>query len=141
MRIDILCLFPEMFVSPLGYSITGRAQERGLVQIVTHNIRDYTHDRHRTVDDYPYGGGAGMVLKPEPVFEAVEHVRDSVESPDCPIVLLTPQGRPLSQAVAAELAARHPDRSGMAGEFRCHCLPGASAPYSAHRADRGSVVW
>jgi tRNA (guanine37-N1)-methyltransferase len=106
MRIDILCLFPEMFVSPLEYSMTGRAQERGLVQIVTHNIRDYTHDRHRTVDDYPYGGGAGMVLKPEPVFEAVEHVRDSVESADCPIVLLTPQGRPLSQAIAAELAAK-----------------------------------
>ena len=85
--------------------MTGRAQERGLVQIVTHNIRDYTHDRHRTVDDYPYGGGAGMVLKPEPVFEAVEHVRESVDSAGCPIVLLTPQGRPLSQAIAAELAA------------------------------------
>jgi len=105
MRVDILCLFPEMFVSPFGYSMTGRAQERGLVQVVTHNIRDYTHDRHRTVDDYPYGGGAGMVLKPEPVFEAVEHVRESVDSGDCPIVLLTPQGRPFSQAIAAELAA------------------------------------
>jgi len=104
MRIDILCLFPEMFVSPFGYSITGRAQERGLVQVFTHNIRDYAHDRHRTVDDYPYGGGAGMVLKPEPMFEAVEDVRSKCDFAECPVVLLTPQGRPLTQSIAAELA-------------------------------------
>ena len=72
MRIDILCLFPEMLVSPFEQSIIKRAKDKGIVEIVTHNIRDYTHDKHHTADDYPYGGGAGMVLKPEPIFEAVK---------------------------------------------------------------------
>ena len=75
MRIDILCLFPEMFISPFDCSIIKRARERGLVEVVVHNIRDYTHDKHRTVDDYAYGGGPGMVLKPEPIFEAMESVK------------------------------------------------------------------
>ncbi len=105
MRIDILCLFPEMFVSPFAHSIVRRAEERGLVEVISHNIRDFAHDRHATVDDYPYGGGAGMVLKPEPVFEAAEYVRHSTRSSDSPVVLLTPGGRLFSQGIAAELSA------------------------------------
>ncbi len=104
MRIDILCLFPEMFASPFSHSIVKRAEGRGLVEVVTHNIRDFTHDRHATVDDYPYGGGAGMVLKPEPVFEAVEHVHRVSGEADCPVILLSPRGRLFNQGVAAELA-------------------------------------
>ncbi|MGQ9546123.1 MAG: tRNA (guanosine(37)-N1)-methyltransferase TrmD [Dehalococcoidia bacterium] len=107
MRIDILCLFPEIFDSPLKQSIIKRAREAGLVDIEVHNIRDYTHDKHRTVDDYPYGGGPGMVLKPEPIFEAAEAVKQQVGVSDMPIVLLTPQGRLFSQSMAQELAV-HP---------------------------------
>lgn len=104
MRIDILCLFPEMFVSPFDCSIIKRARERGLVEVVVHNIRDYTHDKHRTVDDYAYGGGPGMVLKPEPIFEAVESIKKQVDYSVLPIILLTPQGRLFTQQVARELA-------------------------------------
>jgi tRNA (guanine37-N1)-methyltransferase len=104
MRIDILCLFPEMFVSPFSHSIVKRATERGLVEVVAHNIRDFAHDRHATVDDAPYGGGAGMVLKPEPVFEAVEYVRQLAGHAESPVVLLTPQGRLFSQKIAAEFS-------------------------------------
>ncbi|MDR0907016.1 MAG: tRNA (guanosine(37)-N1)-methyltransferase TrmD [Rikenellaceae bacterium] len=75
MRIDILTVVPELLVSSLGESILARAQKAGLVEIVVHNIRDYTRDRHRQVDDYPFGGEAGMVMKPEPVFRAVEHLK------------------------------------------------------------------
>jgi len=106
MRIDILCLFPEMFVSPFNESIIKRAREQGLVDIVTHNIRDYTHDKHHTVDDYSYGGGPGMVLKPEPIFEAGETIKQQVGTAEIPMILLTPQGRLFTQAVAQELA-RH----------------------------------
>jgi tRNA (guanine37-N1)-methyltransferase len=104
MRIDILSLFPEMFVSPLNESIMKRAREQGLVNIVVHDIRDYTHDRHHTADDSPYGGGPGMVLRPEPVFEAAETVQRQLGLSDAPVILLTPQGRLFSQAVAQELA-------------------------------------
>jgi len=108
MQIDILTLFPQMLQSPLSTGIFKRAADRGLIEINTHNIRDYTHDKHRTVDDYPYGGGAGMVLKPEPVFEAVEAVKSGItpEHPDesIPIILLTPQGQPFHQAKARELS-------------------------------------
>ncbi len=105
MRIDILTLFPEMFESVLNTAIFRRADERGSVKVEVRNIRDYTHDRHRTVDDYPYGGGAGMVLKPEPIFEAVEAVFEETgnKTEDTQIILLTPQGRPFSQKIAAEL--------------------------------------
>jgi len=99
-----LCLFPEMFVSPFDCSIIKRARERGLVEVVVHNIRDYTHDKHRTVDDYAYGGGPGMVLKPEPIFEAVESIKKQVDYGGLPIILLTPQGRLFTQQVARELA-------------------------------------
>jgi len=105
MRIDILCLFPEVFDSPLDQSIIKRAVDRGLVNIVTHNIRDYAHDKHRTVDDYPYGGGPGMVLKPEPIFEAAEAIQEQFGTGETPVILLSPQGRLFSQSVAEELAS------------------------------------
>lgn len=107
MRIDILCLFPEVFASPLNQSIVKRATERGLANIVIHDIRDYTHDKHRTVDDYSYGGGPGMVLKPEPIFEAVEAIKQQLGACKVPVILLTPQGRLFSQSLAQELAL-HP---------------------------------
>jgi len=107
MHIDILCLFPEMFTSPLNESIIKRAREQELVNITVHNIRDYTHDKHHTVDDYPYGGGPGMVLKPEPIFEAAEAVKQQLGVSELPIILLTPQGRLFSQSVARELSL-HP---------------------------------
>jgi tRNA (guanine37-N1)-methyltransferase len=106
MRIDILCLFPEVFASPLNQSIINRAREQGLVNIVVHDIRDHTHDKHHTVDDYPYGGGPGMVLKPEPIFEAVEMIKQQLDVNGTPIILLSPQGRLFSQSVARELALR-----------------------------------
>ena len=104
MRIDILCLFPEMLVSPFDCSVVKRARERGLVEVVVHNIRDYSYDKHHTVDDYPYGGGPGMVLKPESIFEAAESIKEQVDYSDLPIILLTPQGRLFTQQVARELA-------------------------------------
>ncbi len=104
MRIDIITLFPQMFRGPFEASIIARAVEAGAVEIAVHNLRDWGEGRHRIVDDEPYGGGAGMVLKPEPVFRAVETVRSLVEEPGC-VVLLTPQGRLLTQAVVNELAA------------------------------------
>ena len=107
MHIDILCLFPEMFTSPLNESIIKRAREQELVNITVHNVRDYTHDKHHTVDDYPYGGGPGMVLKPEPIFEAAEGVKQQLGVSEMPIILLTPQGRLFSQSVARELSL-HP---------------------------------
>lgn len=116
MRIDILCLFPEMFVSPFSHSIVKRAEERGLAQVVAHNIRDFTHDRHHTVDDYPYGGGAGMVLKPEPIFEAAENVKEATGFADYPVVLLTPQGRLFTQDVASEFS-QHPRLMLLCGHY------------------------
>ena len=105
MRIDILTLFPGMFDILGGTGIFQRAAEQGLVDIGIHNIRDYSHDKHHVVDDYPYGGGAGMLLKPEPIFEAVEAVRQAVQPPsDTPVILLTPQGCPFRQADAQRLA-------------------------------------
>jgi len=111
MRIDILTLFPEMFQCLLVPGIFERAIERGMVRVNTHNIRDYTHDKHHVVDDYAYGGGAGMILKPEPIFEAVESIKsdiykEEVNSGELPVILLTPQGRPFSQQIALELS-RH----------------------------------
>jgi len=104
-HIDILTLFPEIFQSPFSASIMKRAIERELVSINLHNIRDFTHDRHHTVDDTPFGGGAGMVLKPEPVFEAVESVKADIKAArEVPVILLTPQGRLFSQAIARELS-------------------------------------
>jgi len=103
MRIDILTIFPGMFRGPFEESIVKRAVESGLVQIFFHDIRDYASDRHRTVDDYPFGGGQGMLMKPEPLFAAVEDVQGQAPERG-PIVLLTPQGRLFDQEVAVELA-------------------------------------
>ncbi len=109
MQIDILTLFPQLFQGPFSEGIFQRAVDRKLVQVNIHNIRDYTHDRHHTVDDYAYGGGAGMVLKPEPIFEAVEKVKKDTGLREgvgeLPVILLTPQGRLFSQEVAQELAS------------------------------------
>lgn len=104
LRIDILTLFPGMFSGPFDHSIIGRARAAGLVDIRLHDIRGYTQDRHHIVDDYPYGGGPGMVMKPEPIFACAEAVRE-MATPPGRLVLLTPQGRLLSQAVVDELAA------------------------------------
>ncbi len=104
MRIDVLTLFPQMFDGFVSASIIGRARERQLVNIRVHNIRDYAHDKHRTVDDYPYGGGAGMVLKPEPIFEAVEAIKSELCLSFVPVILLTPQGRLFNQEIARQLA-------------------------------------
>ena len=101
MHIDILTLFPQMFQGMFSLGIFKRAIDQKLVSIGIHNIRDYTHDKHHTVDDYPYGGGAGMVLKPEPIFEAVESIE---REPEAPIILLTPQGRLFCQKIAEELS-------------------------------------
>ncbi len=103
MRFDVFTLFPEVFTPYLETSILQRAQARGLVEVHLHNIRDWTTDRHHVTDDEPYGGGGGMVMKPEPIFTAVESVLGA--PPVCPLVLLTPQGRAFTQAVAQELAA------------------------------------
>jgi tRNA (guanine37-N1)-methyltransferase len=100
-QIDVLTLFPEMFRGVFDSGVIGRAMEQGLVGISLHNFRDQAHDRHHTVDDYPYGGGAGMVLKPEPIFEAVEAIKG--ES-DVPVILLNPAGRLFNQKVAEEFA-------------------------------------
>jgi tRNA (guanine37-N1)-methyltransferase len=100
-HIDILTLFPQMFQGIFDSSIIKRAIDQKLVSLGVHNIRDYTHDKHHTADDYPYGGGAGMVLKPEPIFEAVESIEREA---DVPVILLSPQGRLFSQQVAQELA-------------------------------------
>ncbi len=99
MHCDIFTLFPGMFQGPLTESILKRAQERGLLSIALHNIRNATTDKHHIVDDYPYGGGAGMVMKPDPIFASVEAVYQSG-----PIILLTPQGRLFNQHIAQELA-------------------------------------
>lgn len=104
MRVDILTLFPEMFNGFLSCSIVGRAVERAIVDIRVHNIRDYAHDKHRVVDDYPYGGGAGMVLKPGPIFEAVEAIKGELGLLAIPTILLSPQGRLFKQEIAQELA-------------------------------------
>ena len=100
MKIDVLTLFPEMFAGPLDVSIVQRARKTGLLNLQVHNLRDWTHDRHKTVDDRPFGGSAGMVLKPEPLFEAVE----SLGNEQTKVILLTPTGRTFSQAIARELA-------------------------------------
>ena len=104
MRFDVFTLLPDTFAPYLQASILQKASERGLVEFQVHNIRDYTHDRHHTTDDTPYGGGGGMVMKPEPVFEAVETVLGA--APACPVIMMTPQGRVFNQKIAIELAGQ-----------------------------------
>ena len=100
MEIDVLTLFPRIFAGPLEESILKRAQQKGLADIRVHNLRDFTHDKHRVVDDKPYGGGPGMLMKPEPIFEAVEKFRRTGSR----VVLMTPQGPLLTQARAREFS-------------------------------------
>ena len=102
MRIDVFTLFPELFVSYLDTSILGRARQANLLQVDLHNIRDYATDKHQVTDDEPYGGGGGMVMKPEPIFAAVEAVLGAKTK--TPVILLSPQGRLFNQAVAQELS-------------------------------------
>ena len=111
MQIDVVTIFPEMFAPVLGASILKRAQDRGVVQIQLHNLRDYTADKRRTVDDRPYGGGPGMVMKPEPIFHAIEAIEASHHVPpttrttsQCRVTLMAPQGVPLTQSLAKELS-------------------------------------
>jgi len=114
MEFDVFTLLPEVFPSYLETSIIKRARERGLINVRVHNIRDYTHDKHHITDDTPYGGGGGMVMKPEPVFEAVETILGS--EPDFPIILLTPQGRVFDQTIAKELS-KHPRIALLCGRY------------------------
>jgi tRNA (guanine37-N1)-methyltransferase len=100
MKIDVLTLFPAMFAGPPDESIVKRARKEGRLELNIHNLRDYAHDRHKTVDDRPFGGGPGMLLKPEPIFEAVEHLAGE----NTRVILLSPAGRTLDQAIARELA-------------------------------------
>ncbi len=102
MRFDVFTLLPEVITPYLQVSILQKAAERGLIEVGVHNIRNYTHDRHHTTDDTPYGGGGGMVMKPEPVFEALESVLGA--PPACPVILLDPQGRVFTQEIAYELS-------------------------------------
>jgi tRNA (guanine37-N1)-methyltransferase len=102
MDIDVLTLFPRVFEGPLDESILKRAQNKGVVTVRVHNLREFTHDKHHVVDDKPYGGGPGMLMKPEPIFEAVEKLR---RENSC-VVLMTPQGALLTQARAREFAPK-----------------------------------
>jgi tRNA (guanine37-N1)-methyltransferase len=102
MRIDILTLFPEVCRAPLNESMMKRAQESGALELRIHNLRDWTTDKHHVVDDAPFGGGPGMVMKPEPIFAAMESLRNENSF----VVLMTPQGRRLTQTIAKEISAR-----------------------------------
>jgi tRNA (guanine37-N1)-methyltransferase len=114
MQFDVFTLLPEVFPAYLESSIIQRARERELIDVRVHNIRDYTHDKHHTTDDTPYGGGGGMVMKPEPVFEAVESVLG--REAGYPIIMLTPQGRVFNQAIAQELV-QHPRLALVCGRY------------------------
>ena len=112
MRINIVTIFPDFFAGPLGLSIPARAAKAGLVDYHLVDLRDYTHDRHRTVDDLPYGGGAGMVMKPDPFFEAI----DALE-PSGPIILLSARGRPFRHADAVAFATE-PEITLLCGHYK-----------------------
>src|SRR5512141_159898 len=108
MKIDILTIFPDFFRGPLDYGIVRRVREAGLAAIEVHDLRAFAHDRHRTVDDRPFGGGEGMVLKPEPIFECIEEMqvapREQRAATRESVILLSAQGKRFDQGVAAELA-------------------------------------
>ncbi|HUZ87046.1 MAG TPA: tRNA (guanosine(37)-N1)-methyltransferase TrmD [Candidatus Baltobacterales bacterium] len=101
MRFDVVTIFPAMFGPVFAQGVVGRALERGLIELQAHDLREHTHDRHRQVDDMPFGGGPGMVMKPEPVIEAVESIRSLNRGP---VILMEPWGEPLDQELAAGLA-------------------------------------
>lgn len=112
MRINIVSIFPGFFEGPLSLSIPGRAAEDGLVQYRFVDLREYTHDRHRTVDDVPYGGGAGMVMKPEPFFEALDDIE-----PEGPVVLLSARGKPFEHRDAVRLSVA-PEVTFLCGHYK-----------------------
>lgn len=114
MRFDIFTLFPEMFAGVFDESILKRAREAGLLEIGLHDIRDYAEGKHRVTDDYPYAGGGGMIMKPEPIFAAVEAVLGA--PPQVPVILLSPQGRVFNQDIAFELA-QHPHLALICGHY------------------------
>src|SRR5271169_2699716 len=136
MKFDILTIFPDFFRGPLDYGIVRKAREAGLIEIGIHDLRAFTHDRHRTVDDRPFGGGEGMVLKPEPIFECLEAMNvtprsermreDAFET----VVLLSPQGQMFTQSVAQDLQRR--DRVVMI----CGRYEGVDERVSEYLADR-----
>ena len=137
MKIDILTIFPDFFRGPLDYGIVRRARETGLVEVSIHDLRNFTKDRHRTVDDRPFGGGEGMVLKPEPIFECLESLGGLASRPERvagsarqSVILLSAQGRRLDQALATELSAL--DRIGLI----CGRYEGVDERVSEHLADR-----
>jgi tRNA (guanine37-N1)-methyltransferase len=101
MKIDVVTIFPDLITANLAHGILRRAHEAGQIEVTAHDLRDHTHDRHRSTDDTPYGGGAGMVMKPAPIFDCVEALNLDA---DTPVILLTPQGRPFTQAIARELS-------------------------------------
>lgn len=105
MIVDVITIFPNMFEAPMSASIVGLARERGLLEFRTHDLRDWTHDKHRTTDDYPYGGGPGLVMKPEPIFEALEAIQELEDEPGH-VIFFTPSGQPFTQALAEELAVK-----------------------------------
>src|SRR6185369_6409049 len=107
MKIDIVTLFPEICRAPLSESIMKRAQENGIVNLFIHNLRDWTQDKHRIVDDAPFGGGQGMVMKPEPIFAAVDDLRNQtseIKDQTSKVVLMSPAGRRFDQQMAAQLS-------------------------------------
>ena len=112
MRINIVSIFPDFFDGPLGLSIPGRAREAGLVQYHLTDLRSYTHDKHRTVDDLPYGGGAGMVMKPEPFFEAIDDLE-----PKGPVILLSARGRTFNHADAVRYSVE-PELTFLCGHYK-----------------------
>ncbi|MGA7559148.1 MAG: tRNA (guanosine(37)-N1)-methyltransferase TrmD [Terriglobales bacterium] len=142
MKIDILTIFPDFFRGPLDYGIVRRARETGLVEIAIHDLRAFTKDKHRTVDDRPFGGGEGMVLKPEPIFECLESLGD-VASREMrlragakqSVILLSAQGRRLDQALAAELSALSQTENGRM-VLICGRYEGVDERISEHLADR-----
>jgi tRNA (guanine37-N1)-methyltransferase len=142
MKIDILTIFPDFFSGPLDYGIVRRAREMGLVEISIHDLRAFTKDKHRTVDDRPFGGGEGMVLKPEPIFECLESL-GNVASRDVrlsssaqqSVILLSAQGRRLDQALASELSALSQTDNGRI-VLICGRYEGVDERISEHLADR-----
>jgi len=112
-RFDVIGLFPEIVEASCSCGVIGRARQRGTIRLVTHQLRDYTGGSHHPIDDEPYGGGPGMVMRPEPVFAAIEHIESTLDGPGCRTwkILTTPQGAPLDQRMARDLAVRGPELS------------------------------
>ena len=142
MKVDILTIFPDFFRGPLDYGIVRRAREAGLVEINIHDLRAFTKDKHRTVDDRPFGGGEGMVLKPEPIFECLESLGDVASramrltaAARQSVILLSAQGRRLDQALAAELSALSQPENGRI-VLICGRYEGVDERVSEHLADR-----